>query len=247
MNIERKHLESLNKQFENASPEEILTWSTENLKGNMAMMTSFQISGMVILHLMQEINPELPVYFIDTGYHFPETLEFRDKIIEEFNINIHTVSSKMPKEDFEAKYGNELYNTDPDTCCKINKIEPQKRVMAESGFHHWISGIRKDQSATRSNHKVFMTDDKGMVRIHPLINWKWDDVWKYLHKNEVPYHSLYKFGYSSIGCSPNVCTAPGNFAQGGERAGRWTNSAKTECGLHLQLNTGVDENISKVS
>ncbi|MEA3445783.1 MAG: phosphoadenosine phosphosulfate reductase family protein, partial [Bacteroidota bacterium] len=82
--------------------------------------------------------------------------------------------------------------------------------------------------------------------IHPLINWKWDDVWNYLHKYEVPYHSLYKFGYSSIGCAPNVCTAPGNFAQG-ERSGRWQNGTKTECGLHLQLSTNFSSDISKTS
>ncbi|MEA3444787.1 MAG: phosphoadenylyl-sulfate reductase, partial [Bacteroidota bacterium] len=212
MKIKQEHLQSLNRQFANASPGEILKWSSENLAGDLAMMSSFQISGMVILHKMCKIFPALPVYFIDTGYHFPETLEFRDKIISEFKIKIHTVSSKMTHKQFEKKYGKELYNTDPDLCCQINKIEPQKRVMKESGYHHWISGIRKDQGESRANHNVFMMDDRGMVRIHPLINWKWDDVWNYLHKYEVPYHSLYKFGYSSIGCAPNVCTAPGNFA-----------------------------------
>ena len=235
MRIERKDLQDLNHRFDRAAPEEILAWSSTNLKENLAMMTSFQISGMVILHMMHKLFPDLPVYFIDTGYHFPETLEFRDKIMKEFNLNIHTVSSDLDHADFEKKYGKELFYTDPDTCCRINKIEPQQKVMTESGYHHWISGIRKDQSASRANHHVFMTDDKGNVRIHPLINWKWNDVWKYLHDNEVPYHTLYKFGYSSIGCMPNVCTAPGNFAQG-ERSGRWQNSTKTECGLHLKLN-----------
>ncbi|MCF8372477.1 MAG: phosphoadenylyl-sulfate reductase [Bacteroidales bacterium] len=246
MKINTEDLQMLNKKFQGASPDEILMWCSENLSGNLAMMTSFQISGMVILHKMHKLFPELPVYFIDTGYHFPETLEFRDKIIQEFNFNIQTVSSKIPHEEFEKKYGPELYNSNPDLCCQINKIEPQERVMNEAGYHHWISGIRKDQGPSRASHKVFMTDSKGMIRIHPLINWKWDDVWNYLHKNEVPYHSLYKFGYPSIGCAPNVCTTPGNFA-GGERSGRWQNSTKTECGLHLQLSSGVNTDISQTS
>ncbi len=244
MEIKLEQIQALNKKFANADALEILKWSSENLIGDLAMTTSFQISGMVILHMMREVNPKLPVFFIDTGYHFPETLEFRDKIIDEFNINIQTVSSKISHKDFVAKHGNELYNTNPDLCCKIKKIEPQIRIMKESGYQHWISGIRKDQGASRANHDIFMIDDKGHIRIHPLINWKWDDVWNYLHTNKVPYHSLYKFGYSSIGCSPSVCTSPGNFADG-ERSGRWQNNTKTECGLHIKLNTKQNNNTSK--
>ena len=246
MTIKQDDFTYLNKEFKGAGPSEILHWSIENLIPDLAIMTSFQISGMVILDIIRKKTDKVPVYFIDTGYHFKETLEFRDRIINEFDLQIKTVKPVITRNVFEKKHGIELFNSNPDFCCSVNKIEPQERAMRESGFHHWISGIRKDQSSLRSNHEVFMHDGNGFIRVHPLLNWKWSNVWSYLDKNKVPFHPLYDFGYSSIGCSPKNCTSPAGSAKD-ERSGRWKNMSKTECGLHEKLTTEITSDVSRAS
>jgi len=240
MSIQPEDLKKLNKQFKDAEPQSILKWSIDNLYPDLAILTSFQISGVVRLDLIRQMRKDIPVYFIDTGYHFPETLQFRDEIINKFRLNVISVKPMLSKDRFEKQYGKELYNTDPETCCSINKVEPQERIMKTSGYSNWLTGIRKDQSKSRAEMSVFMMDENGKIRVHPLINWKWDDVWKYINDNKVPYNSLYQFGYASIGCSPPACTAPGNWAHG-DRSGRWVNFTKTECGLHYKLSEGNNE------
>ena len=195
MKIKQEDLEYLNSEFKGAGPEEIVNWNINNLTPNLAIMSSFQVSGMVILDIISKKTKNIPLFFIDTGYHFPETLKFRDKIIKEFGLNITTVKPNISHDKFEDIHGKELFNTSPDLCCSINKIEPHERAMKDSGYNYWISGIRKDQSPERSNHEVFMRDNNGYVRVHPLLNWKWADVWKYLRKFNVPFHPLYDQGY----------------------------------------------------
>ncbi len=241
MRIQQGDLRQLNVQFKDADPLSILKWSIKKLFPDLAILTSFQISGVVILDLIRQMGKDIPVYFIDTGYHFPETLQFRDEIIKKFNLNVISVKPKLSRDVFEQKYGKELYNSDPETCCSINKVEPQERIMKTSGYSNWLTGIRKDQSKSRAEMSVFMIDAHDNIRVHPLINWKWDDVWKYIKDNNLPYNSLYQFGYASIGCSPPACTAPGNWAHG-DRSGRWVNFSKTECGLHYKLSADKNGN-----
>jgi phosphoadenosine phosphosulfate reductase len=222
-----------------APPETILRWVYENHRNDLAMMTSLQVTGMVILDMLQKEKMDIPVYFIDTGYHFNETIRFREQVEERYRKKFITVKPEHSREKFEKIYGKELYNHDPDFCCQKNKIEPQQLAIEKSGLHYWISGIRRDQSLSRSRYEAIMKDDQQRFRVHPLINWTWNDVWDYVNKNGVLIHPLYHFGYSSIGCSPEACTSIGNRDQG-ERSGRWKNSAKTECGLHQKLSVSVD-------
>jgi phosphoadenosine phosphosulfate reductase len=203
------------------------------------MMTSLQVTGMVILDMISKEKMDIPVYFIDTGYHFDETLRFRKQVEDHYGLKFVTVKPSHSREKFEKIYGKELFNHDPDFCCQKNKIEPQQLAIEASGKHYWISGIRRDQSHSRAGYNAVMQDENSRFRVHPLINWKWEDVWDYVNQNGVPVHPLYHFGYASIGCSPEACTSVGNRAEG-ERSGRWKNSTKTECGLHLKLSVSVD-------
>lgn len=232
MIISKRDLKKLNEKFEKASPEEILDFAIKNLCPDLATITSFQISGIVILHMFKKLGYDPKVYFIDTGYHFKETLEQRDNIADFLQINVETIKPTIKKTDFEKKYGKNLSQDDPDTCCNINKVVPQKRLIEDSNIHHWISGIRKDQSDTRNDYSVFMMDSNNKIRIHPLINWTKKETWNYIIKNNIPYNKLYDRGYNSIGCEP--CTNPSTNSND-ERSGRWENSHKTECGLHLSL------------
>ncbi len=223
----------LNERFKDTSAHEIVKWSIENLTPEIAMTSSFQISGIVLMHIIRQYKADFPIYFIDTRFHFKETLAFRDKLIAE-NFNIKTITSDMSLENFKKKYTDKLYEKDPDLCCSINKIEPLKKFKRNSKYKYWISALRKDQSTTRKNHLPFMADKDGFIRIHPLLNFTWKDVWQYIKQHNLSYNPLYDKGYTSIGCSPLSCTTKGDISEG-ERSGRWKQSKKTECGLHEGL------------
>ncbi len=230
-------VDKLNARFLETETREILEWCLQELAPDLALTSSFQVSGVVLLDILHRLNPDIPVYFIDTGYHFPETLEFKDKICKDFRLSLRTIRPDISRSEAESKYGRQLYKKDPDLCCRINKVLPIKTAKERSGVSHWISALRRDQSASRADHKVFMRDESGHLRIHPLINWTWKYVWKYTLKHELPYHPLYDQGYTSIGCFPPQCTSKNDF-ENGERAGRWKSSDKRECGIHLGLHEG---------
>jgi phosphoadenosine phosphosulfate reductase len=225
---------SLNEKFRDATPENILHYAIGEFYPDISMTASFKISSIVLMHMISRIKSKFPVVFIDTGYHFVETITLRDKLIKEFNYNIITLKPEISKEELKRKYGIQLYRTDPDLCCHINKVEPLKKYMKNSNIHNWIAGLRKDQSLNRQSLDMFMIDVDGFLRVHPLLYWTWSDVWKYIKKYKLPYLSLYDKGYTSVGCSPESCTSK-NSIENGERHGRWKDFYKTECGLHNEL------------
>ena len=224
----------INETLSELSPIAILEWIRENIESNIAMTTSFQISGVVLLHMLHTLNMKIPLFFIDTGFHFPETLIFKERITRLYDLHVQTVKPRIEKKDLEKKHGKYLYRTNPGVCCKINKIEPLNKVKKQNNYKYWISALRRDQGGERTEYNVLMKDAKKNIRIHPLINWKWSDVWNYTVENNIPYHPLYDKGYSSIGCFPPECTSRSDI-KNGERSGRWKGKSKTECGLHLDL------------
>jgi phosphoadenosine phosphosulfate reductase len=227
----------LNKKFEKAQPIEILIWAIENYFPNLGMTTAFQASGIVLMDIIHKIQPELPFVFIDTGYHFAETLEFRDKLMSHYSYNIITIKPELSNTNFEKVFGKNAYETNPGQCCLINKIQPQNNFIESTGITNWISGLRRDQGGKRSDILPVMVDETGNYKIFPLAYLSWKDIWNYIKTNKLPYHPLYNKGYSSIGCKPNSCTSP-NSIENGERNGRWANSEKTECGLHFEQHNG---------
>jgi phosphoadenosine phosphosulfate reductase len=227
-------LKKLNMQFRYARCEDILSWIIENIYPDAAMTSSFQASGVVLIDMIREIQSNFPIYFIDTGYHFPETLEFRDRLIHEWNLNVRTIKScqkdNNPKEENEEP----LYKKDPDLCCRLNKVEPLKRLKKELNVSAWLSAVRRDQNSNRFSFDMFMHDKKGYIRIHPLIHWSRSKVWQYIYAKKLPFHPLYDRGYTSIGCFPPGCTTR-SISENSPRNGRWSGIDKTECGLHLDL------------
>ena len=205
-----------------AAAESLVTWAITAHPGRVALTVSFGGGGLVLAHMVSRIDPRVPVLFLDTGFHFPETIAFRNRFAERYRLNvidIHPASDPGP-----------LYQTDPDTCCHIRKVEPLERAMA--GLDAWITALRRDQSETRRTVERVEHHDVGgrtIVKVMPLAHWTRDDVQRYLAANDVPQHPLLDQGYASIGCWP--CTRP--IAPGEpERAGRWSGTGKTECGLH---------------
>ena len=194
------------------------------------LSSSFQTHSIPLLHLISRINSEIPIYFIDTGYHFPETIAFRDKVSDLLSLNTIDLVPSTGMIDQRDHQGRLHFCSDTEKCCSINKVEPLKEVLIE--YDIWISGVRKGQSAIRALMKSEEKGPHNTVRYHPLLNWNAKDIWTYRKEYNLPAHPLEEKGYLSIGCAP--CTQR---SDGSERMGRWNGQQKNECGLHTELIT----------
>lgn len=192
--------------------------------------SSFQSHSIVLLHLLSRIDRSVPVYFLNTGFHFPETLSFRDKVTELLHLNLKIVESPTPKIHQRDWGGKFLFASDPDYCCYLNKTLPMEPVLAE--FDVWINGVRADQSNTRKNFRVEEPAPFGAIRFHPMLNWNSKMIWEYQKKYSLPFHPMESKGYLSIGCEP--CTQKISLEEN-NRSGRWAGMKKTECGLNTDL------------
>lgn len=228
-------LDELNTTFEGRTPEEILEWAVETFWPEIAMSSSFQTQSLPLLHMVSRVVPRLPIIFLDTGFHFPETLAFRDRVTRELGLNLRIVRPSLSPAELARRYGEGLYRRDPDLCCYVNKVEPMQRAL--EGLRAWISGIRRDQSPTRASIRIVERTAQGIIRVHPMATWTQQDIARYIHDHSLPEHPLLAQGYLSVGCAP--CTRP---IFGGEpaRAGRWDGRAKLECGLHTLLREPVE-------
>ena len=199
--------------------------------------TSFGRDAALLLHHLKRLHIPIRVFFMDTGFHFPETLAYRDTLRKEFDLRLHTVSSdNTERRKYAVTENGELRITDTDACCGINKVEVQRRFLALPDVKAFITGLRRDESSTRKD-TPFATVQRGRIKIMPFADWPQEDVDLYLRLWETPEHPLAAQGYPSIGCSPVTCTRkplPGEDA----RSGRWAGEAKTECGLHLDTEFG---------
>lgn len=208
--------------FQGTPPEAVLEWAIRSFPGRVGLTCSFSGAGVVLAHMISRIDRSVPVIFLDTGFHFPETYAFKDRFAAQYGINL---VEYRPLTDPGA-----LYETDPDGCCAIRKVEPMQRALA--GLDAWITALRRDQSDTRSSVEILEyheVDGRPLVKVLPLAHWTRKEVWNYIFENRIPYHPLLDQGYSSIGCWP--CTRP-TLPGEHERAGRWSGKGKTECGLH---------------
>jgi len=214
--------------LEKASPEDILAWAVKTYFPRFTMATGLGPEGCVIISMLAKIEPRVYIFNLDTGYQFSETLELRDRIAEKYGIVVDLQKPELSVEAYEAAHGGPIYQTDSDKCCFDRKVRVLQRVSKD--FDAWATGIRRDQSPTRADTPIVRWDKKfGLVKISPLATWTKSDVWKRIMDEKVPYNPLHDRGYPSIGCRP--CTRA--VIQGeDERAGRWTGTAKTECGLH---------------
>jgi phosphoadenosine phosphosulfate reductase len=194
------------------------------------MATAFGAEGCVLLEILSRVAPGIRVFNLDTGYQFAETLELRDRIRVRYGIDVELVTAQESVEEMEARFGGPLYGTDPETCCRIRKVEPLRRAV--EGHTAWISAIRRDQTHHRRASAIVEWDAKfQLVKINPLANWTRKDVWDTILSRDIPYNPLHDQGYPSIGCRP--CTRPVGEGED-DRAGRWSGHSRTECGLHTR-------------
>ncbi len=215
-------------KLETASPQDIILWAAETYAPRLGMATAFGPEGCVILHMLSTLAPETYVFNLDTGYQFKETLELRDRIAERYGIEVELRKPELTVAEYEAAHGGPLYQSDSNQCCFDRKIKVLQQAAGE--LDGWMSGIRRDQSSHRAKAPIVGWDKKfGLVKISPLANWTKEQVWKIITDENVPYNPLHDQGYTSIGCEP--CTRKVAFGED-ERAGRWSGSGKTECGLH---------------
>jgi len=222
-------LRDASQRLENATPEEIIAWGVENYAPYLTMATAFGPEGCVILSMLAKIAPETYVFNLETGYQFQETLDLRDRIAEKYGIEVDLLTPEFTVPEYEALHGGPLYRTNPNQCCFDRKIKTLQR--ASEVMHAWMSGIRRDQSADRAQASIVGWDKKfGLVKFSPLANWTKKDVWKRITDESIPYNPLHDQGFPSIGCWP--CTRAVGQGETDDRAGRWSGTAKTECGLH---------------
>lgn len=215
-------------QLESAEPKEVIRWAAERFGDKLTMATAFGPEGCLILHWIAEVAPSTYVFNLETGYQFPEMLELRDRIAARYGLEVAYEHPEMTVADYERLHGGPLYRTDPGRCCSDRKLAVIRRVLGR--FEAWMSGIRRDQSPDRAASPIVGWDAKfGVVKISPLANWTKAKVWDAILKFGVPYNPLHDKGFVSIGCAP--CTRA-VVAGEDERAGRWSGTAKTECGLH---------------
>lgn len=193
----------------------------------LCITSSFQTHSLPLLHIVTTAIPDLPVLFIDTGFHFPETYAFRNQIKGDWNLNLINVQSKTAKNQQVDADGQFLYSTDPEYCCHINKVEPLDDAMKI--YDIWIAGLRKDQTKFRTTLQEEEFQEEGLIKYHPILDWNSKMIYDYAKAFNLPQHPLEAQGYLSIGCMP--CT--NSVSEDMERSGRWYGSKKTECGIHL--------------
>lgn len=219
----------LNKKLTEAYPDEILQWGVETFGSKIVLGTGFGSSGMFLIHRIYQLGLPITVFFLDTHLLFEETYALKEQIEQRYDMQITRVTPDISLEKQTAEYGEELWNKDPDQCCYLRKVKPLRNYLSDKAA--WITGVRRTQAKTRQQTKVIERDpENGVIKINPLANWSSDQVWDYIHINELPYNPLHDQGYPSIGCIP--CTQPVGSKED-ERAGRWQGAAKTECGIHV--------------
>jgi phosphoadenosine phosphosulfate reductase len=211
-------LAELNTRFEPQSASAIIRWAVDTFHPHLCMTAS--MTDAVLIDLAVKVEPAIEVVFIDTGYHFPETLETMERVRRRYGLNLRIMT--VPPHD------EELWKADPENCCSAIKVGQLDRALA--GKEAWMSGLRRDEAPSRANAPIVVRDLRGIVKINPIAAWTDLDVAGYIKDHDVPVNPLIEQGYPSIGCWP--CTNPVTDGDNA-RAGRWSGLDKTECGLHL--------------
>ncbi len=213
--------------LEGASPQEVLTWALERYHPKLCIASS--MGDAVLIDMAARIRSGVPVIFLDTGYHFAETIGTRDAVATVYDVQVITLLATRTVAEQDEEYGARLHERDPDLCCAMRKVEPLARGLAP--YVAWASGARRDEASTREDLRVIDWDVKrSMIKVNPLAAWTQAEVDQYIEDNNVLVNPLAYDGYPSIGCAP--CTrrvAPGE----DPRSGRWSGTGKTECGLHV--------------
>jgi len=222
----RELADAADRRFAGAHPLETLAWAGRTFGSRLVVASS--MADEVVAHLAAQAVPGIDVVFLDTGYHFPQTIEFRRQVQRRLDVSVIDVTPELSVAEQDATYGPQLHGRDPDACCAMRKVEPLHRAL--DPYDAWVSGVRREESSSRAHTAVVAWDQaRGKVKINPIAAWSQAQVDDYVLANGLRYNPLRQLGFSSIGCAP--CTRA---VVAGEdpRAGRWAGFTKTECGLH---------------
>lgn len=225
----KNKVEEVQGNAERWSPQQVLGWAFELFGDDVAIASAFGAEGMALIDIASRVRKEFRVFTLDTEFLFPETYSLIDKIEQKYDIKIERVFSLLSPEQQAHVHGAALWAHNPDQCCNLRKVEPLRRKLSQ--MKAWITSIRRDQTSFRTGARKIEWDEKfGLVKVNPIADWSSKQVWQYLHQRGVPYNALHDRNYPSIGCTH--CTRA---IQPGEdpRAGRWSGTTKTECGLHV--------------
>ncbi len=213
-------------ELDGANADDLLRWTDENFGGNYIVASNMQDG--VLVDLAAKVRPGVDVLFLDTGYHFVETIGTRDAVKAVHNVNLITVAPEQTVAQQDATWGKDLFARQPDQCCALRKVAPLNRALEP--YSAWATGVRRADSAARAKTPIVTWDKRRrLVKIAPIARWSDADVADYIEANSLMVNPLLEEGYPSIGCAP--CTKPANLND--PRAGRWAGLAKTECGIHL--------------
>ncbi|GGZ59288.1 phosphoadenylyl-sulfate reductase [Mesonia mobilis] len=217
-----EEIQALNKKYKPLSIQERIEELYKDFDVAEVMLTSsFAATSAFLLKLFSDVNKEQKVFFIDTGYHFDETLQYKRKLTEKYGLNVKSISAIKEEHEFTTK--DETWRKNPDFCCSINKVRPLETIKKH--YSVWVSGLMEWQSDHRSSLNIF--EERGeILKFYPLLDVTKEERDEFIEKHQLPFHPLVAKGYNSIGCTH--CTVPGE-----DRSGRWNNNPKTECGLHL--------------
>ncbi|MFF4158928.1 phosphoadenylyl-sulfate reductase [Streptomyces sp. NPDC001678] len=226
MNDLERLADEAGRELEDAPALEILRWATDTFGERFCVTAS--MADAVVAHLASRVRPGVDVIFLDTGYHFPETIGTRDAVEAVMDVHVLTLTPRRDVAEQDAEFGPRLYERDPDLCCRMRKVEPLAEGLA--AYDAWATGLRRDESPTRAGTPVVGWDARrGKVKVSPIARWTETDVAAYIAEHGVLVNPLLTDGYTSVGCAPCTRrTAAGEDA----RAGRWAGTGKTECGLH---------------
>lgn len=219
----------LNNKFDSSSPQEILTWALKTYESKAVLSSSFGGQSAALIHMAVQIEPNIPMVFIDTGFLFKETHLFVEELKKRFHLNLRTYRASAPQKAVTQKY-LDTRSERVGLCCDDTKVALMKESL--EGVSCWIAGLRRSQGAGRKDIGIVEEYQSGLVKVHPLANWSGKQIYGYMKEHGLPFHPLWEKGYTSIGCEP--CTSLPT-AGGGERSGRWAGSDKTECGIHTFL------------
>jgi phosphoadenosine phosphosulfate reductase len=236
-----REVAELNKQFDSQTSPEVLTWAWQQFGRNAAIGTSYQGAGLVMLHLARTAGLDFPVFTLDTGLLFPETVALKERLENFFGCKIEALEPDLTVEQQADVHGAELWKRDPDLCCTSRKVIPLRGKLEDLSC--WLTGLRRQQSESRASVQIIELyhldeeSDRQIVKLNPMAGWTREGIWAHIQKHKIPYNPLHDQGYRSIGCMP--CTRKTGDGQD-ERAGRWTGFKKVECGIHTFLPKKVD-------
>jgi len=225
----KDHIVEIQIAAEAWKPERVLAWAFDTFGDAVAISSAFGVEGMALIDMASRVRKNFRLFTLDTEFLFPETYNLMDRVEEKYGVSIERVYPLNSPEEQERILGAALWQRNPDLCCYLRKVEPLRRKLGE--LRAWITSIRRDQTAARAGAGKIEWDEKfGLVKINPIADWNSKQVWQYIREHDVPYNALHDRNYPSIGCTH--CTRA---VQPGEdpRAGRWSGSSKTECGLHV--------------